>query len=781
MKGYFLGPMPIGSFLKEFMPCTKQTPYSPAHFSSLPAAVKLEAELYKPLRRCLESPTLDDKNIFPGLEMVDTSNHADANAMPGRQEKIDGLIYRRDNSRTPKDNPTDFSKAISGVEVKPRDIYDPFEKAPPDSFSSDVLTTSENPSGSTNPALSTPFELSAQRHVETRGQLISYAVEIMARQHRTHVFTLFIFHPFARLIRWDRSGAIVSERFNYREDSQPLVEYFWRLAHMGSEDLGLDPTVQLASPAEAEKAHEVLAEWKPPVTRPVVKFQVPIEGGAFETFLGWGPVFEAHSLTGRATRAFPVYDMKRDKVAFLKDMWRSPAMTPEVDTLKKLLAANCRHVPTYVCGGDLPDQLTKTPDFVNYDWNLNGTEDPITRRVHCRFVVKEVGKPLQVIRSSRALLRVTLDALLGHHDAVVKCNILHRDISAGNILIVEEGDQQRGLLIDWDLSKDISQIKAVPARLADRTGTWQFMSVRLLLFPYKMHELHDDLESFVYVVVFIALRCLGHSADQNACQLIHSIFDYVQPTGAAIPTGGGPKKDLICDGFIATDFSFDCPLWEGWLLRVVEIFQPFHNECRRLELANRAAKVKKQPQVNQLNSLEHLAIRNHDALVALFEETILEPDWPIDERVVDRFASKPHHLASNSKIRSGHIESLRKQRLHGISTPSNPLQSSTSNHNSMMGAPPTKRQRGETSDTPKGGASLSPKHILRRVGTSFISRMKRKSRKTSVALPPSATSGSGPSTSTSRRRSGASSASPARSARSSGDFKLGNRKRKESC
>ena len=31
-------------------------------------------------------------------------------------------------------------------------------------------------------------------------------------------------------------------------------------------------------------------------------------------------------------------------------------------------------------------------------------------------------------------------------------NILHRDISAGNIMITEKG---RGLLVDWDLSKSL--------------------------------------------------------------------------------------------------------------------------------------------------------------------------------------------------------------------------------------------------------------------------------------------------------------------------------------
>ena len=43
-------------------------------------------------------------------------------------------------------------------------------------------------------------------------------------------------------------------------------------------------------------------------------------------------------------------------------------------------------------------------------------------------------------------------------------NILHRDISAGNIMITEKG---RGLLVDWDLSKSLvneSGVSSPPER-----------------------------------------------------------------------------------------------------------------------------------------------------------------------------------------------------------------------------------------------------------------------------------------------------------------------------
>ena len=44
--------------------------------------------------------------------------------------------------------------------------------------------------------------------------------------------------------------------------------------------------------------------------------------------------------------------------------------------------------------------------------------------------------------------------LLGHSRAYKRAKIFHRDISAGNILIDENGE---GILIDWDLSLDLNK------------------------------------------------------------------------------------------------------------------------------------------------------------------------------------------------------------------------------------------------------------------------------------------------------------------------------------
>ena len=56
--------------------------------------------------------------------------------------------------------------------------------------------------------------------------------------------------------------------------------------------------------------------------------------------------------------------------------------------------------------------------------------------------------------------------LVAHRDAYSKARILHRDVSAGNILITEKGS---GILIDWDLSKKVKDYVEPKPRLHSRT------------------------------------------------------------------------------------------------------------------------------------------------------------------------------------------------------------------------------------------------------------------------------------------------------------------------
>ena len=67
--------------------------------------------------------------------------------------------------------------------------------------------------------------------------------------------------------------------------------------------------------------------------------------------------------------------------------------------------------------------------------------------------------------------------LVAHRDAYIKARILHRDVSAGNILITEKGS---GILIDWDLSKRVKEYIEPKPRLHSRTVRCQSDSFTFL-------------------------------------------------------------------------------------------------------------------------------------------------------------------------------------------------------------------------------------------------------------------------------------------------------------
>ena len=59
-----------------------------------------------------------------------------------------------------------------------------------------------------------------------------------------------------------------------------------------------------------------------------------------------------------------------------------------------------------------------------------------------------------------------LTASVAHTAAYDKTRILHRDVSAGNILITDKGG---GILIDWDLSKKVKEYVDPKPRQHSRT------------------------------------------------------------------------------------------------------------------------------------------------------------------------------------------------------------------------------------------------------------------------------------------------------------------------
>ena len=205
--------------------------------------------------------------------------------------------------------------------------------------------------------------LDGVHHQRSRGQLIEYASEILRRQHRCFVFVISIYGDQARFLRFDRSGVIVSDAFNYRTSTHIMGEFIYRLFKTGTAaDRGHDPTAVLASEADTEffrglhlpgssvARNEIeLDELERAANRgwPVYRLRItapfsPLVFASKESsskqvyaravraddmtvtreFLVGRPMFSGRSLISRGTKVFVGYDTEVKIPVVIKDAWR---------------------------------------------------------------------------------------------------------------------------------------------------------------------------------------------------------------------------------------------------------------------------------------------------------------------------------------------------------------------------------------------------------------------------------------------------------------------------
>lgn len=165
--------------------------------------------------------------------------------------------------------------------------------------------------------------------------------------------------------------------------------------------------------------------------------------------------------------------MTEKRMCFIKDTWRplEPGVHAEWEVYIRLKEAGVdKFIATAICGADVVGSDGKPQYTLTQDYREGAVKR--LRRVHCRLVTREIGKPLIKYEHSGFLMSVTYHALRGTskrpslHDTKLKtytghqrawelAKVLHRDVSIGNIMIDAESpeDNPQGFLNDWDLCK----------------------------------------------------------------------------------------------------------------------------------------------------------------------------------------------------------------------------------------------------------------------------------------------------------------------------------------
>ncbi|THH26847.1 hypothetical protein EUX98_g7338 [Antrodiella citrinella] len=628
--GSFVNPYgkSVATFFKTFMPLDtnhSMPKFNCLKFPGLPRNAK-ENALYKPFANAVNGWNV--QGVFPGFTIIDTSPSRDGET----KLQPDLMLVANTNYAALNTPGTDASRMSREtwdwensevhIEVKTEsDIF--FHGLSPTRYVANIASTA---------------------NVEKVGQIGTYAAAQMSRQHRVFLFSLFVYGDFMRIIRWDRSGALITDAIDYRRHPRVLAEFLYRYSHMTRAQRGWDTTVERATPEDAKMLTAAIEAYQSdkslrqlprmevtlkdcyPVYRMKVDVKVPTEAGggghpggvrdgangeedgedgredsredseddmnlegrrkitgpAMRTkiFLVRKPFWHTSIPFGRATRVYVALDIEDKKLVSIKDSWRvefgssdpEGVIYDEFDTADEEWK---QFLPTVLGAGDVPDdrhspeakQKTLTQTF---EEKARETHNIGLLRAHVHHrVVQALAFPLNTFTSSRELVQAIRDAMFAVIGVYKKFNRLHRDVSAGNVMLGENG---RGLMNDWDHSRSLlEELKKILQSF--RTGTWQFLSVGLLQDPKKPHTIVDDMESFFWVLVYMALHYLPNTYGAD----VVAMFD--ERSLSTLGARGGKYKRL----FVITGKKslyagkFRCLPLQALITSLQKFFRTYHD------------------------------------------------------------------------------------------------------------------------------------------------------------------------------------------------------------
>ncbi|KAI0350426.1 hypothetical protein OH77DRAFT_1413071 [Trametes cingulata] len=281
------------------------------------------------------------------------------------------------------------------------------------------------------------------------------------------------------------------------------------------------------------------------------------------------------------------------------------------------------------------ENLVPYPLHQTWSWRLSTNEGcKVYERSHMRFVVDTVGRPLSCFKSTKELVMAIRDAIKGHRLAMEYGGILHKDVSSGNILIVDRPQPQHrsaGILHDFDYSSmtllpphedsggrfmgtgapatlhplELADEVEDVAKYKERTGTYYFIALELIdpAQVAALHEPHHDLESFYWVLIYILLRHTAHNhADPKPC-------DVVFPFGNDYQAATGKRGFLHESSLIITG---NAPLTD-----MLEALNELVVEANRRRRPGRSRKP-----------------LTYDEVLAIFDEALLRNDWPENDKAI---------------------------------------------------------------------------------------------------------------------------------------------------
>jgi hypothetical protein len=201
--------------------------------------------------------------------------------------------------------------------------------------------------------------------VDTTGQITAYAAAQLGSQFCTCIYSVLIIQSYVRLIRWDRTGAIISEPINFNEQPH-LVEFFHRYFKVLPKLCGVDTTVGVPT-ADKELAVRNCLQLDKDVM--LMKIVVPSPTSKWQ-YVIHAPKGAPYTPPGCATCSFEAYNIERGRKVFVKDMWQVdlPGIKKEGETYKLLWDVQVRNIMVCSAASDIHDHTTCSRHYQDRPW-----------------------------------------------------------------------------------------------------------------------------------------------------------------------------------------------------------------------------------------------------------------------------------------------------------------------------------------------------------------------------------------------------------------------------
>ncbi|KNZ77510.1 hypothetical protein J132_05258 [Termitomyces sp. J132] len=496
------------------------------------------------------------------------------------------------------------------------------------------------------------FVTTTIRASKTLGQITGYATCHQAIEFRTHAFSALIFPTYMRLLHWDRSGVVVTEKLSF--NNPLLFDFLHRFSTATAAVRGRDSTVTTArfdSPDLERKVRDCLECDQ--------KSLLNISVGNNNYIVLKDQIIGSRSPIGRSTRCLKAYWLKTNGLVLLKDTWRvvSPTLKSEHEIYEQLHKKQVPNIPQAHLGADIGKEndglhTTQTKRCLK---DVEKTLEISLRTFrHYRIVLEYLPYSLEDFENTREMTIVFRESSIGHGTAATEAKVLHRDISNGNIMFKRHADGTvQGYLIDWDLSLDLTLASDQSAEAQpERTGTWQFLAIRLVQ-PNEtgkplIQDRIDDVESFYHVFLWMALRYTAH--ELNSAMLAHRLHENFDAMYKDPETGeadiGTARSSNIMSGYLSLKARFANDGILTVLRRMQVILSQRYNDPeeyfrndKKFEAERKAAKVKKAEGLKALEDSNWLP----NLLNEVLDDEMI--DWVTNETRVD------HLLVKTTQVR----------------------------------------------------------------------------------------------------------------------------------